>query len=94
MSMGSRIVARVVACRLREWAEEMGLLDDNQAGFRTGRSTADATQVMMRLQEDAVDLKGRCEEAGVEKELRPAGRLLDLCKAYPRVNKPAVEIAV
>ena len=34
LSMGSRIVARIVACRLREWAEAMGLMDDNQAGFR------------------------------------------------------------
>ena len=52
-------MARLVACRLRVWAEEMGLMDDNQAGFRSGRSTADATQVMMRLQEDAEDLRGR-----------------------------------
>ena len=26
----------ITACRLEEWAEEMGLLDDNQPGFRTG----------------------------------------------------------
>ena len=49
LSMGSRIVARIAARRLREWAENMGLLDENQAGFRNGMSTADATQVMIRI---------------------------------------------
>ena len=84
-------MARVVACRLKEWAEEMGLLDDNQAGFRGGRSTADATQVMVRLMEDAEDLEKRKREEGKEEEgLKPAARLLDLRKAYPRVNKPAL----
>ena len=90
LSMGSRIVARIVACRLREWAEAMGLMDDNQSGFRSGRSTADATQVMMRMQEDAEDLKGRREESGAEGGVKPAARLMDLRKAYPRVNKPAL----
>ena len=88
--MGSRIVARIVACRLKDWAEDMSLLDDNQAGFRSGRSTADVTQVMMRVQEDAEDLKRRREEAWEEEGVKPAGRLLDLRKAYPRVNKPAL----
>ena len=68
----------------------MGLLDDNQAGFRGGRSTADATQVMMRLEEDAEDLKKRRERGGGAGGVQPAARLLDLRKAYPRVNKPAL----
>ena len=88
--MGSRIVARIVACRLKEWAESMGLMDDNQAGFRTGRSTADATQVMMRIQEETEDLRGRRGEVDGREGLKPAGRLLDLRKAYPRVSKPAL----
>ena len=37
----------------------MELLGENQAGFRTGRSTADATQVIMRIQEDVADNKKR-----------------------------------
>ena len=91
LSMGSRIVARIVACRLREWAEAMGLMDDNQAGFRSGRSTADATQMMVRVQEDAEDLKRRRERAGGDRGgVKPAARLLDLRKAYPRVNKPGL----
>ena len=52
LSMGSRILARIMATRLKLWAEDMGVLDDNQAGFRSGRSTADATQIMVRIQED------------------------------------------
>ena len=47
LAMGSRILARVLANRLRQWAEGMGLLDDNQAGFRRGWSTTDATQIMV-----------------------------------------------
>ena len=42
LAMASRIVARVMAVRLRWWSEELGLVDDNQAGFREGKSTADA----------------------------------------------------
>ena len=30
LSMGSRVLVRVIATRLREWAEEAGVLDDNQ----------------------------------------------------------------
>ena len=65
----------------------MELLDDNQA-VRSGRSTADATQIMIRLQEDGVDLRKR--GGGQEGGFVPAARLLDLRKAYPRVNKAAL----
>ena len=88
--MGSRILARIVASRLRKWAEDVGVLDDNQAGFRQGRSTADATQMMVRMQEDAVDLRKRAGVDGLSDEDTPTARLLDLRKAYPRVNKPAL----
>merc|ERR1719215_120996 len=47
---------------------------------------------MIRIHEDATDLKQRQEVQGqvqdVDKE--PVARLLDLRKAYPRVNKPAL----
>ena len=92
LSIGSRILARVNAARLMKWMEAMGLVDDNQQGFRKGRSTADASQMMWRLQEDAADLKKRMEESGrtVSDEDKLTARLLDLKKAYPRVNKPAL----
>ena len=88
LSMGSRVLARIIAARLLEWAEAVGALDDDQQGFRKGRSTADATQVMVRIHEDAKDLEGRRlpgEEVGKEDVL--VAQLLDLKKAYPRVNK-------
>lgn len=51
LPMGSRIVGRVAASRLRLWAEALDLMDDEQAGFRKGRSTADVAQIMIRIQE-------------------------------------------
>ena len=92
LAMGSRILARILANRLRIWSEELSLLDDNQSGFRKGRSTADATQIMIRIQEDTEDLRKRLEAKGEEmnEDEQPVARLLDLRKAYPRVNKPAL----
>jgi hypothetical protein len=61
--MGSRILGRILAVRLRDWAEAMKLVDDEQSGFRKGRSTADTTQFMYRIQEDAIDLRRRKDRA-------------------------------
>ena len=94
LAIGSRILARIIAKRMRWWAEKMELLGENQAGFRTGRSTADATQVIMRILEDVADYKTRRrqqpERATDREEERMKARLLDLEKAYPRVNKPCL----
>ena len=86
LAMCSRILARVVASRLRSWTEKLNLVDENQNGFRPGRSTADATQVFVRIQEDMVDLRKRRRLRGLEEESEedPEARLLDLRKAYPR----------
>ena len=94
LAMGSRILARIVASRARWWAEKLGLMDENQAGFREGRSTADATQLLTRIQEDVADYRKRRElqpqRAMAEEEIRVQARLLDLEKAYPRVNRPCL----
>ena len=92
LSMGSRIVARIMASRIRLWSERLELMDDDQSGFRKGRSTADVTQVMVRIQEDTNDLKRRLEKEGREipEGEEPVATLLDLRKAYPRVNRPAL----
>ena len=92
LAMGSRILARIMADRLRIWAEALGLLDEEQAGFRKGRSTADVTQIMVRIQEDCVDLMRRVQAKGesIQEDNLPTARLLDLRKAYPRVNKYAM----
>ena len=57
LAMGSRILA----IRLRIWTEKINLVDDDQAGFRQNRSTADITQIMFRIQEDTKDLLKRAE---------------------------------
>ena len=88
LSMCSRVLARVIAKRLSGWAECLDLLDDNQAGFRSGRSTADVVQMMVRVNEDVEDCMRRVNDVG-EHEW-PVARLLDLRKAYPRVSKPAL----
>ena len=88
LSMSSRVLARVIAKRVSVWAESLDLLDDNQAGFRAGRSTADVVQMMVRVQEDVDDCMRRVKDAS-EYEW-PVARLLDLRKAYPRVSKPAL----
>ena len=92
LAMCSRILGRVLATRLRWWSEHMELTDENQSGFREGRSTADATQVLIRIEEDTEDIRKRRRQQGQpeEKDGDPAARLLDLRKAYPRVNKPAL----
>ena len=89
LSLGSRILARICAVRLMKWAEGRGVLDDEQQGFRRGRATTDATQMMWRCQEDMADLRRRTEGEMGESEV-VAARLLDLRKAYPRVNRPAL----
>ena len=89
LAMCSRILARVIASRLRAWSEAVELVDENQNGFRPGRSNADATQVFVRIQEDVNDLRKR-RLAGEEEVEDPEARLLDLRKAYPRVSRPAL----
>ena len=60
--MCSRVLGIVIAKRVGRWAEHLKLLDENQAGFRKGRSTADVVQVMQRIQEDVVDYKRRVND--------------------------------
>ena len=68
-----------------------GILDNNQSAFRPGRSTAVATQVIIRIQEDMQYIRPRHTATNsTEDENEPEGRLLHLEKAYPRVSKPAL----
>ena len=69
------------------------MLDENPSGFRTGRSTGDAAQILIRMQEDLVDYRRRLGDRYEEvrnSDRWPEARLLDLRKAYPRVSKPAL----
>ena len=84
LPMLSRVLGRILATRIRIWAEEMNLLDENEAGFRKGRSTADATQVFIRIQEDSVMLQNALDGQGQPTDCseQPQAFLLDLKKAY------------
>ena len=81
LSMASRILARVMASKIRDSSEEINLLDENQQGFRTGRSIADATQILVRMHEELIN-------ENIQSENSIKAILLDIQKAYPRVNKP------
>ena len=85
LPLASRIIARVLASRIRLWAEEIGALDENQNGFRKNRSTADATQTIIRIDEETSRVLGRSNRPDPR---RPGAVLLDIKKAYPRTNKP------
>ena len=52
LSMASRILAKVMVTRVRQWIEDIKHMEDTQCGFRTGRSTADASQVIIRVNEE------------------------------------------
>ena len=46
LSILSRILARITATRLRSWIEDTEYIDDIQCGLSTGRSSADAAQII------------------------------------------------
>ena len=85
LPLASRLIARIFATRLRTWAETIGVLNENQNGFRGGRSTADSTQIIIRMEEETRRVYGMTDECN---ENRPGAVLLDITKAYPRTNKP------
>ena len=63
----------------------MGVLYENQDGFRIGRSTADAAQICVRLHEEAwLYVIG----SNSTEPWTPVATLLDVKKAYPRVSRP------
>ena len=90
LAMGCRLLARVIAKRLRWWAEHLGLMDESQAGFRRGSSTADVMQMMVRMNEDVGDyrrrVKGRGDDFMNESE-RPVDKL------GPRVSLRMIRLA-
>ena len=63
----------------------LGWVDDNQCAFRSGRTTADGTQIFIRMKEDMDDLikrrRLREEDTPKEEPSDPEAKLLDLRKA-------------
>ena len=86
----TRVLGRTLPTRSRVWTEEMNLLDENQTGFRKGHSTADATQIFIRIQDDSMILQNAPDEESQPRDNseQPQAYLLDLKKAYSRVSRP------
>ena len=79
LSVGTKVLARVVAARTQRWSEEF--LGDEQNGFRRNRGVDDALQITRRVAESVT----ACKDG-------PNIRLTfhDLEKAYPRVCRLAL----
>ena len=45
-----KILLKIIACRLSECCERVGMLPEEQSGFRPNRSTTDTMFVIRRLQ--------------------------------------------
>ena len=48
-----KILLKIIARRLSEYCERMGILEQEQSGFQPNRSTTDMMFVIRRLQETA-----------------------------------------
>ena len=85
--MPSRILARIMATRVRQWIDDIKYMEDTQCGFRTGRSTADASQVIIRVNEEVQRVIGVVSVRQETDRDHPVAVLMDITKAYPRVNR-------
>ena len=85
-SMASRILAMIMATRLRQWIEDINYIEDTKCGFRTGRSTTDASQVIIRVNEEVQRVIGVVSVRQDTDRDHPVAVLMDITKAYPRVN--------
>ena len=79
LSVGSKLLARVVALRVQQWSE--GFLKEEQNGFRRGRGVDDALMVSRRVAEEV------CRLFGNDWVLMS---FFDIKKAYPRVCRDAL----
>ena len=75
LPFASRIIARILASRLREWSEKIEVLGENQSGFRQNRSTVDATQINIRVDEETRRVLGYELKSTRD---RPGAVLLDI----------------
>ena len=79
LSVGAKIVARIVAGRLQKFSETF--MDEEQQGFRKNRSVDDVVQITRRLVEEFC-----FSRTGTPVVLT----LCDIEKAYPRVTREAL----
>ena len=83
-SVGSKLLARVVATRLRSWFD--GHLGLHQFGFRRGKGVDDALQDARHLVEEVATSTDEGE--GIELSFRY------IEKAYPRVSRGFVKVGL
>ena len=66
-------------------------MNENQCGFRYGRSIAIAAQIEVRMNEDVCNYKKRGDIRGVnvaEEDEKPVCEIDRFGEQYPRVSKP------
>ena len=71
-----KILLKIIACRLSEYCERVGILPEEQSGFQSNRSTTDMMFVIHRLQELAR-----------KKQIPLYVCSIDLTKAYDFVDR-------
>ena len=85
--MASKILARIMVTRVRQWIEDIKYMDDTQCSFRTGRSTADASQVIMRVNEEVQRVIGVMSGRHNTGRDHSVAASMDITNTYPRVNR-------
>lgn len=81
LSVGSKLLARIVASRIQAFTET--IMDEEQQGFRRNRSVDDVLQISRRLAEEISQAKGIPNQ-------QIHLTLYDIEKAYPRINREAL----
>ena len=71
-----KVLLKITARRLSEYCERVGILPEEQSGFRPNHSTTDVMFVIRRLQ-----------ELGRKKQIPPYVYFIDLTKAYDSVDR-------
>jgi len=87
LSVASRILARIMATRVRQWIEDIKYMEGTECGFRTGRSTADASQVIIRVNEEVRRVISVVSVRQDTDKDHHVAVLMDITKAYQRVNR-------
>ncbi len=77
LSLGVKIIARIVSARLQEWSEQ--IIDESQCGGRRGRGTDDALSISRGIVEATRHLEGQVSLT-----------FLDVKKAYPSISRAAL----
>lgn len=81
LSIGSRLLAKIIANRLRRHCEDLNLLPPFQWGFRPNRSTSDVLVILRILSELATEISQPADPLAIIS--------FDIQRAYPSVPRDA-----